>query len=137
PKYIAQRVTAQIQAGVKGTSNFIWPTSGNISQVPVWYHMAVDIENASAPSVLASDTGTVTYAGCLNWGYGCHIIIDHANGYQSLYAHMSSLGVSAGTAVSQGQVIGRMGSTGRSTGTHLHFEVRSGGALLNPLNFLK
>lgn len=137
PKYIAQRTVTQIQAGVKGTSNFIWPTSGGISQYPVWYHMALDIENASAPSILAADTGTVTYAGCLNWGYGCHIIVDHANGYQSLYAHMSSLGVTVGQAVTQGQNIGQMGSTGRSTGTHLHFEVRSGGTLLNPLNFLK
>lgn len=137
PKYIAQRIVTQIQAGVKGTSNFIWPTSGGISQSPVWYHMALDIENASAPPILAADTGTVTYAGCLNWGYGCHIIVDHANGYQSLYAHMSSLGVVLGQAVTQGQTIGQMGSTGRSTGTHLHFEVRSGGVLLNPLNFLK
>lgn len=128
---------AQIQAGVKGTSNFIWPTSGSISQYPVWYHMAVDIQNPSTPPVLASDTGTVTFAGCLRYGYGCHIIIDHANGYQSLYAHLSSLSVSPGQAVSQGQKIGVMGSTGRSTGTHLHFEVRSGGTLLNPLNFLK
>src|SRR3989344_6395216 len=137
PKYIAQRTVTQIQAGVKGTSNFIWPTSGGISQVPVWYHMALDIENSSAPPILAADTGTVTYAGCLNWGYGCHIIVDHANGYQTLYGHMSFLGVSVGQAVSQGQNIGRMGSTGRSTGTHLHFEVRSGGTILNPLNFLK
>lgn len=137
PKYIAQKTVTQIQAGVKGTSNFIWPTSGGISQYPVWYHMALDIENASAPPILAADSGTVTYVGCLQWGYGCHIIIDHANGYQSLYGHMSSLGVSVGQAVTQGQTIGRMGSTGRSTGTHLHFEVRSGGVLLNPLNFLK
>jgi len=99
--------------------------------------MALDIENASAPSILAADTGTVTYSGCLNWGYGCHIIVDHANGYQTLYGHMSFLGASVGQAVSQGQSIGRMGSTGRSTGTHLHFEIRSGGTLLNPLNFLK
>lgn len=137
PKYIAQRAVTQIQAGVKGTSNFIWPTSGGISQYPVWYHMGLDIENRSAPSILAADTGTVTFAGCLNWGYGCHIIVDHANGYQTLYGHMSSLGVAVGQAVTQGQTIGRMGSTGRSTGTHLHFEIRSNGTLLNPLNFLK
>lgn len=128
---------AQIQAGVKGSSNFIWPTSGVITQYPIWYHMAVDIANPSAPAILASDTGTVIYAGCVRYGYGCHVIIDHANGYQSLYAHMSRLDVSAGQAVSQGQQLGQMGSTGRSTGTHLHFEVRSGGNLLNPLNFLK
>lgn len=134
---IAPQYFAQIQAGVRGTSNFIWPTSGSISQYPVWYHMAVDIQNPSAPPVIASDTGTVTYSGCVGYGYGCSIIVDHANGYQTLYAHMSSLGVTPGQAVSQGQTIGVMGCTGRCTGTHLHFEVRSGGGLLNPLDFLK
>ncbi|MEM4322191.1 MAG: M23 family metallopeptidase [Candidatus Woesearchaeota archaeon] len=134
---VPTRFIASIQAGVKGTSNFIWPASGVISQYPVWYHMAVDIANPSAPAILAADSGTVIYSGCLGWGYGCHIIIDHANGYQTLYAHLSTLGVLSGQAVSQGQQIGIMGSTGRSTGIHLHFEVRSGGSLLNPLNFLR
>lgn len=128
---------AQIQAGVKGSSNFIWPTSGTITQYPIWYHMALDIANSSAPAVIAADTGTVTYAGCLKYGYGCHIIVDHGNGYQSLYAHLSAIGVSPGQAVSKGQKIGAMGSTGNSTGTHLHFEVRSGGTLINPMNLLK
>lgn len=128
---------AQIQAGVHGSSNFIWPTSGLITQYPVWYHMALDIANPSLPAVLASDTGTVTFAGCIQYGYGCHIIIDHANGYQTLYGHLSAINVSPGQAVSQGQKIGNVGSTGRSTGPHLHFEIRSGGTLLNPLNFLK
>jgi len=131
------RFYAQIQAGVKGTSNFIWPTSGAITQYPIWYHMALDIANNTLPTILASDTGTVTFAGCIGWGYGCHVIIDHANGYQTLYAHLSAIKVSPGQVVNQGQVIGVMGSTGRSTGPHLHFEIRSGGALLNPLNFLK
>lgn len=126
-----------IKAGLRGSSNFIWPTSGSISQYPVWYHMAVDIQNPGAPPVIASDTGTVTFAGCIPYGYGCHIIVDHANGYQTLYGHLSKLDVSAGQGVNQGQQIGVMGSTGRSTGTHLHFEVRTGEGLLNPLNFLK
>ena len=128
---------AQIQAGVRGSSNFIWPTSGSITQYPVWYHMALDIANPSSPAVIAADSGTVIYAGCVGWGYGCYIIIDHGNGYQTLYAHLSRYSVDAGQAVSQGQAIGVMGSTGRSTGTHLHFEIRSGGQLLNPLSFLK
>lgn len=134
---VGPRYIAQIQAGVKGTSNFIWPTSGGITQYPVWYHMAVDIANAAAPAIIASDTGTVIFSGCVRYGYGCHIVIDHGNGYQTLYGHMSSLSVSAGDSVTQGQVIGVMGSTGMSSGTHLHFEVRSGEGLLNPLNFLK
>ncbi len=124
-------------AGLPGSGNFIWPTSGYISQSPVYYHMALDIANKSLPAVTASDTGTVTYAACLGWGYGCHIIVDHGNGFQTLYAHLSSFNVSAGQGVSQGQAIGKVGSTGRSTGPHLHFEVRKGGVLQNPLNYLK
>jgi murein DD-endopeptidase MepM/ murein hydrolase activator NlpD len=134
---VAPQYIAQIQAGARGSSNFIWPTSGVITQYPVWYHMALDIANPSAPAILAADSGTVAYAGCIGWGYGCHIVIDHGNGYQTLYAHLSRYNVEAGQAVSQGQAIGVMGSTGRSTGTHLHFEIRSSGQLLNPLNFLK
>ncbi|MCX7881001.1 MAG: peptidoglycan DD-metalloendopeptidase family protein [Patescibacteria group bacterium] len=138
PKYQpTTKFVAEIQAGSRGSSNFIWPTSGSITQYPVWYHMAVDIANPGFPTVLASDGGTVIYAGCVGWGYGCHIIIDHNNGYQTLYAHLSSIKVSEGQSVSQGQQIGVMGSTGRSTGPHLHFEIRSGGQLLNPLNSLK
>jgi len=137
PEKPAYKFIAQIQAGVRGSSNFIWPTSGVITQYWVWYHQALDIANSSAPPVIAADSGTVTYAGCVAYGYGCSVIIDHGNGYQSLYAHLSSYSVAVGDSLSQGQQLGVMGSTGRSTGTHLHFEIRSGGALLNPLNFLK
>lgn len=137
PKYIASQFNSQIQAGVKGSSSFIWPTSGTITQNPIWYHMALDIANRALPPVIAADSGTVTYSGCLKYGYGCHIIIDHGNGYQSLYGHMSQLLASVGQGVGKGQQIGVVGSTGRSTGPHLHFEIRSGGKLQNPLNFLK
>lgn len=134
---INTQFVASIQAGARGSSNFIWPTSGIVTQNPVWYHMALDIANPSSPAVIAADGGTVTYAGCLNWGYGCYVTIDHGNGYQSLYAHLSRYDVEPGDSVGQGSQVGIMGSTGRSTGTHLHFEIRSGGTLLNPWNFLK
>ncbi|MFS8158637.1 MAG: peptidoglycan DD-metalloendopeptidase family protein [Candidatus Roizmanbacteria bacterium] len=126
-----------IAAGQPGSGQFIWPTTGSITQYPVWYHMALDIANRSLPPIIAADTGTVSYAGCISTGYGCHVIIDHGNGFQTLYGHMSRIDVSAGQGVSKGQGIGRLGSTGRSTGPHLHFEVRKGGALLNPLGFLQ
>lgn len=129
-----------IVAGTPGTGSFIWPTSGTISQSPVFYHMALDIANRSLPPVLASDTGTVVYAGCVAYGYGCHIMIDHGNGYQTLYGHLSKILVSTEPGqnnVGKGQQIGVVGSTGRSTGPHLHFEIRQGGTLLNPVNFLK
>ncbi len=128
---------AQIQAGVKGKSNFIWPTSGVITQYPVGYHMALDIASTSSPPILAADSGRVTYTGCIRYGYGCHIIIDHADGYKTLYAHLSSISVAPGQSVGKGEVIGLMGSTGRSTGPHLHFEIRQGEQPLNPLDFLR
>ena len=134
PVYKPQSVPSYI-AGPGG--RFMWPAQGSITQYPVSYHMAVDIANRGAPPIGAGDAGTVVYAGCLRYGYGCHVIINHGDGYQTLYAHLSSINVSVGANVSRGQVIGRMGSTGRSTGTHLHFEVRRNGVLLNPLPFLK
>lgn len=125
----------QFIAGAGG--RFMWPTQGVITQYPVSYHMAVDIANNAAPPVAAGDAGTVVYAGCIRYGYGCHVIINHGDGYQTLYAHLSSYSVESGDKVGRGQVIGKMGSTGRSSGIHLHFEVRRNGVILNPLPFLK
>lgn len=130
PRYIA----GNLSQGVEG---FIWPTSGSISQHPIWYHMAVDIANREAPAVGASKAGKVSYADCIRGGYGCHVIVDHGGGYQTLYGHLSRIAVGVGSQVDQGQVLGTMGSTGRSTGTHLHFEVRKNDTLLNPLNLLR
>ncbi len=138
PKYAAQAPQyANAIAGVRGSTTFIWPTTGIITQYPMWYHMAFDIASNGGPAVLAADTGTVTYAGCIDWGYGCHVVVDHGNGYSTLYGHMSVISVSAGQAVNQGQQLGVMGSTGRSTGPHLHFEIRLNGELQNPQNYLK
>lgn len=122
---------------VVASGNFVWPTNGTISQNFVWYHPGVDIANKTAPNVLAADSGVVTYAGCLNWGYGCHVRIDHGNGYSTLYAHFQQIYVTAGQTVARGSAVGKMGSTGRSTGTHLHFEVVKNGVKLNPLSVLK
>jgi murein DD-endopeptidase MepM/ murein hydrolase activator NlpD len=130
-----QRVN--IVAGQPGSGRFIWPTTGSVSQYPVYYHMALDIANRSLPPIIASDTGTVSFSGCVGYGYGCHVIIDHGNGFQTLYGHMSRIDVNAGQNVSQGQQIGILGSTGRSTGPHLHFEIRKGGVLQNPLGYLQ
>ena len=132
-----RRLPSNIAAGQPGSGQFMWPTSGGISQYPIWNHMALDISNRGLPPVMAADTGTVTYAGCIGGGYGCHVIIDHGNGFQTLYAHLSRIDVGPGQGVGKGQGIGKMGSTGRSTGPHLHFEVRKGGALQNPLGYLQ
>ncbi len=123
---------------VSGSGNFIWPASGLISQGYSFYHKAFDISNRSGGPILAADSGTIIVAGWIdNSGYGNRILIDHGNGYSTLYGHMSLIQVQVGQRVKRGDVIGQMGSTGRSTGTHLHFEVRQGGQLLNPGSFLR
>ena len=99
------------------------------------YHSGIDIGNSYGTSIYASDGGTVTYSGWMS-GYGYLIIIDHGNGYQTYYGHNSSLVASLGQKVHKGQLIARMGSTGRSTGNHCHFGIKLNGTFLNPLNYL-
>jgi len=122
---------------VVASGNFVWPTSGTISQNYAWYHQGLDVANRAAPNVVAADSGSVEYSGCLSWGYGCHVVINHGNGYKTLYAHFQKNYVTVGQRVARGSAIGQMGSTGRSTGTHLHFEVSKNGVKLNPLSILK
>ena len=99
------------------------------------YHRGLDIACSYGTSIAAADGGTVTFAGW-NGTYGQLVTIDHGNGMVTYYAHNSSLLVSVGDKVYKGQTIARAGSTGRSTGTHCHFEVHVGGSLVNPLNYL-
>lgn len=123
---------------VPGTGQFIWPAAGVISQRFSWYHKGIDIANPNYPPIIAADSGTVIVAGWPdNAGYGNRVIIDHGNGYQTLYGHMSRIVVGVGQSVSKGQVIGNVGSTGRSTGPHVHFEIRRGGGFENPLLYLR
>lgn len=123
---------------VSGTGNFVWPAAGNITQGYSFYHKAFDIANRGGGPILAADSGTVVVAGWIdNSGYGNRVMVDHGNGYVTLYAHMSVVQVRPGQRVNRGDVLGQMGSTGRSTGVHLHFEIRSGGGLLNPGSFLR
>ncbi len=134
---VAPRQFAATPLSAGGSGQFAWPTVGIITQYPVWYHMAFDIANPSQPPVTAAGDGTVISVQYLNYGYGRHAIIDMGGGLSTLYAHMTEVYVKPGDAVSRGQVIGKMGSTGRSTGTHLHFEVRKNGTPVNPTSFLK
>lgn len=120
-----------------GTGQFLWPAGGMISQYPVWYHNALDVANPAAPGIAAADSGTVVLVEYLRYGYGHYTIIAHGDGLSTLYAHMSDVYVKSGDTVARGQIIGRMGSTGRSTGTHLHFEVRKNGVIVNPMPFLR
>lgn len=136
-RYLA-RTVAPIP-GVVGEGSFMWPTSGRISQKYYWYHRAVDIANASNPDIVAAQGGTVVKSGWNAGGYGNFVVVDHGNGYKTLYAHMlnGSMTVQAGQKVKQGQKLGRMGNTGRSTGTHLHFEVQGPNGNVDPLSVLK
>ena len=94
------------------------------------------IARAKGTPIRAADSGYVVLAGWSRSGYGYHVVIDHGNGFQTLYAHLSRIFVKRGQVVAKGGVIGNMGSTGRSTGPHLHFEVRKGGVLVNPVGYL-
>lgn len=125
----------------KGTGTFAWPTNGGYISSKMgerWgrQHKGIDIARPSNYNIKAADNGVVTFAGA-DGTYGNKVVIDHNNGYQTVYAHLSSIDVSVGQTVSQGSVIGIMGSTGRSTGVHLHFEVYQNGNLLNPLSVLE
>lgn len=136
PRYYAQVVP---QPGVvTGTGQFLWPAGGKITQGYTAWHRGIDIANKGLPGIAAADSGTVVLTGWpAPWAYGNRILIDHGNGYQTLYAHLNAIYVSPGQKVERGQVIGQMGSTGRSTGPHLHFEIRQTGVGINPLSFLR
>jgi murein DD-endopeptidase MepM/ murein hydrolase activator NlpD len=124
--------------GAPSSSGFIWPVSGPITSGfgPRWgsFHEGIDIGAACGTPIRAAASGTIIYAGWMD-GYGNIVIIDHGGGLATAYGHQSAIYVSGG-AVSQGQVIGAVGSTGHSTGCHLHFEVRVNGSPVDPLGYL-
>jgi murein DD-endopeptidase MepM/ murein hydrolase activator NlpD len=120
----------------KGTGRFVWPTSGRITQSFKPYHRAIDIAGWTGAQIKAADSGYVVESGWSNEGYGNYIVIDHRNGFQTLYGHLSRLFVNAGESVGKGALIGLMGTTGNSTGPHLHFEIRQSGVQINPFGRL-
>ena len=138
--YVPRRVhqyTGPIPADAsKGTGAFGWPVSGRITQIFWNLHRAVDIGAPAGTPVVAADSGFVVYAGWDDSGYGNLIILDHGNGYVTLYAHLAEMFVSVGQSVAKGTRIGSVGSTGNSTGPHLHFEIRYHDVQRNPLGFL-
>lgn len=121
------------------TSRLLWPTDMRvITQYYSWRHTGLDIDGTYQTRNFASEDGVVIKAqGGWNGGYGLYVIIDHGGGMQTLYAHNSKLFVKVGDRVKRGQVIGMVGSTGRSTGTHIHYEVRINGKRVNPLRYIK
>jgi len=127
-----------ISGGAVGYGTFIWPSANHFlsgfdfSDI----HRAIDISGNLGEAVWASDAGVIVYAGWNDYGYGNMIMIDHGNGFQTLYAHLSALNVACGQSVGQGDVIGAIGSTGHSSGAHLHFEIRSLSSFVNPHDML-
>jgi hypothetical protein len=127
--------------GAVGTGSFIWPANNHwlsgYDYSPSTNHFGIDIAGGLGDAIYASDNGVVVYAGWNDWGYGNVIVIDHDGGWQTLYAHLSALNVGCGYSVYQGDVIGYFGSTGNSSGPHLHFEMLSESyGKVNPWNFL-
>ena len=120
--------------GAYGSGAFVWPAGNHIvSGNDYWSgHLGIDIAAGEGASIYAADSGVVVFAGWATGGYGNMVMIDHGNGYQTVYGHMSSVSAVCGQSVSSGRTIGYSGSTGNSTGPHLHFEVRYQGGFVNP-----
>lgn len=134
------------EEAVRKSTTFIWPASGRFTS-PFGYrihpisrtrrmHTGIDIANSSGTNIAASQNGKVIFTG-YQGSYGKLIVIRHANGMETAYAHLSRISVSVGDTVTQGQSIGKMGSTGGSTGSHLHFEIRKNGTAVDPMSYLK
>jgi len=134
---VVHAYTGEVPAGAaKGTGIFGWPVSGQITQKFWVHHKAIDIGAPTGRPVVAADSGYVATVGWSDVGYGNYIVIDHGNGFQTLYAHLSAVLVEVGQSVGKGARIGSVGVTGRSTGPHLHFEVRYKGVQRNPFGYL-
>ncbi|MGM0524256.1 MAG: peptidoglycan DD-metalloendopeptidase family protein [Bacillota bacterium] len=141
-----EAVDKKIEKGTKvissrGTGDFSWPAVGGYlssSYGPRWgsFHKGIDIARPSNRNIIASDNGVVEKISYDAGGYGHYLVVNHNNGYKTLYAHLSNVSVNVGQTVPKGAVLGTMGSTGRSTGIHLHFEVIKNGSNINPATVL-
>jgi murein DD-endopeptidase MepM/ murein hydrolase activator NlpD len=129
-----------ISGGAVGYGTFIWPSNkhylSGFDYTPNTNHFGIDVAGNEGEAVYATDAGVIVYAGWNNYGYGNMIMVDHGNNFQSLYGHLSAINVVCGQSVGQGDVIGAIGSTGHSSGPHLHFEIRSLSSFVNPHDVL-
>jgi murein DD-endopeptidase MepM/ murein hydrolase activator NlpD len=126
----------------RGDGSFSWPAVGGYISSQMGYrwgklHKGIDIAGPSSYTIKAADNGIVVSAGWDGSGYGNKIVIDHQNGFCTVYGHLSAITVSVGQTVSKGSAIGVMGATGDATGVHLHFEVYKNGGLKNPVGYLR
>src|SRR5207237_9307885 len=129
---------ARSTVGLKSLAGFIWPVHGPVTSEfgPRWggFHSGIDIGADIGTPIHSAKRGVVSFAGWNDGGYGNFVIIDHGDGTATAYAHQTQVGCSVGQVVAQGQTIGYVGSTGNSTGPHLHFEIRVNGVAQNPRN---
>lgn len=129
-----------ISGGAVGYGAFVWPTNkhflSGFDYSPKSNHWGIDIAGSEGEGVYATDAGVVVYSGWNNYGYGNMVMVDHGNGFQSLYAHLSATYRFCGQSVGQGEGIGAIGSTGRSSGAHLHFEIMTATYKINPWDVL-
>ncbi len=130
-----------VYSGAVGTGSFVNPTvTGYVGAGGYTYdpnvHPGLDYSGSAGDAIIAVDSGVVVYSGWSNFGYGNLIVIDHGNGWQSAYAHLNDVYVYCGQSVFQGATIGPMGSTGNSTGPHLHFELIFNGGKVNPASYI-
>jgi LysM repeat protein len=125
-------------SGAVGSGNFIWPSGNHFLSGYDFtaIHHGLDIKAKLGDPLYAADSGVIVYAGPNAYGYGNLIVIDHGNGWQTVYGHLSQWNVECGQSVFQGNLIGLAGSTGNSSGPHLHFEVRYKGSYVNPWTVL-
>ncbi len=157
PSYISNQYKGATSASAAVDPNvgkfLSWPVAGGAGVISQYfkgtYHLGIDIASKALPNIVAAAGGTVIFAGCNGScpslgstyggsGYAWSIQIDHGNGYSTWYAHLKNIYVRSGQVVSKGEVIGQMGSTGRSTGPHVHFELRRGtayGTEVNPISY--
>jgi murein DD-endopeptidase MepM/ murein hydrolase activator NlpD len=132
----AARSAAAPASAARGSGQLVWPMAGRLSQGYHAYHQAIDLAAPIGTPIYAADAGYIASSQWTNTGYGRMLIVDHGNGFRTLYAHMNSFAVEVGQSVGRGQVIGYSGNTGRSTGPHLHFEVILNGVRRNPFTYL-
>ncbi len=129
-----------ITGGAVGTGSFVYPTSrhylSGFDYSTKTNHLGIDLAANLGDPIYAVDGGVVVYSGANSYGYGNMVMIDHGTGFQSLYAHLSAIFVNCGDNVTQGETIGSAGATGHATGAHLHFEVRTATAVINPWDVL-
>ncbi len=126
-----------VAPAIVGTGTFVFPVASSNFTQRFWYgHPGVDVALSQGSGVFASDTGTVTFAGWNIYGYGNLIVVNHGNGYETFYGHLSGINVFPGQIVYQGNVIGAVGNTGNSSGPHIHFEIRTNGNQDDPCWYL-